>query len=279
MARIAVLPLAAARTGENKSMNDRSHFSWRWTFSGCCLAIALSMTETALAAQAVQAGVLQEIIVTAQKRRQNIQDVPAAVSSISPQLLDSLHATQLTDIGSYVPGLQINSGGTPGQTTISIRGIAPVGPGATVATYIDDTPIGSSSAYGGGIAFALDLLPYDVARIEVLRGPQGTLYGASSMGGLVKYVLTTPSLETFHERIGGDLLGVSGASNVAGGARATIAGPIIARSLGFTASYAREVTPGFVDNAVYGLKGQNRVGSRAADWGSCGNRALPFRAR
>lgn len=248
-------------------MTDRSHVSWWRALSGCCLAIVLPMTKTALAAQADQGGVLQEIVVTAQKRRQNIQDVPAAVTSISPQLLDSLHATQLTDIGGYVPGLQINSGGTPGQTTISIRGIAPVGPGATVATYIDDTPIGSSSAYGGGIAFALDLLPYDVARIEVLRGPQGTLYGASSMGGLVKYVLTTPSLKTFHERFGGDLLGVSGGGNVAGGARATISGPIIGGNLGFTASYAREVTPGFIDNAVYGLKDQNKVVQQSGRFG------------
>lgn len=240
-------------------MTDRSHASCRWALSGCCLAVTLSMTGTVFAAQPDQTGVLQEVVVTAQKRSQNIQDVPAAVSSISPQMLESLHATQLTDIGSYVPGLQINSGGTPGQTTISIRGIAPVGPGATVATYIDDTPIGSSSAYGGGIAFALDLLPYDVARIEVLRGPQGTLYGASSMGGLVKYVLTTPSLETFHERFGGDLLGVSGAGKVAGGGRVTITGPIVTDNIGFTASYAREVTPGFIDNAVYGLDGQNRV--------------------
>jgi len=241
-------------------MSDHSHLSWRRVFSGCCAALALSLPETVLAAQPTQtSGVLQEIVVTAQKRRQNIQDVPAAVTSISPQLLESLHATQLADIGSYVPGLQINSGGTPGQTTISIRGIAPIGPGATVATYIDDTPIGSSSAYGGGIAFALDLLPYDVARIEILRGPQGTLYGASSMGGLVKYVLTTPSLDTFHEQVGGDLQGVSGAGDVAGGGRATVSGPIIPGDLGFTTSYAREVTPGFIDDALDGLKGQNRV--------------------
>lgn len=253
---------------EKTTMSDRSHISpWR-ILLGCCAALALPMTETVEAAQADQtSAVLQEVVVTAQKRRQNIQDVPAAVSSISPQLLDSLHATQLADIGSYVPGLQINSGGTPGQTTISIRGIAPIGPGATVATYIDDTPIGSSSAYGGGIAFALDLLPYDVARVEVLRGPQGTLYGASSMGGLVKYVLTTPSLDTFHERIGGDLQGVSGAGSVAGGARATFSGPIVDQSLGFTASYAREVTPGFIDNAVYDLKGQNRVVQQSGRFG------------
>ena len=110
---------------------------------------------------------------------------------------------------------------TPGQTTISIRGIAPVGPGATVATYIDDAPVGSSSAYGGGVAFQLDLLPYDVQRLEVLRGPQGTLYGASSMGGLLKYVLTTPSLDEFHVNVGGDVFGMSNAGEVGGGGLAT----------------------------------------------------------
>ena len=103
-----------------------------------------------------QVSQIETVVVTAEKRRENIQDVPAAVSAVSSETLASMHATQLTDIGGYVPSLQINSAGTPGQTSISIRGIAPVGPGATVATYIDDVPVGSSSAYGGGIAFALD---------------------------------------------------------------------------------------------------------------------------
>src|SRR4051812_17847769 len=189
-----------------------------------CAALALTAAWPACADEARGASV-EEVVVTAQKRSENIQNVPAAVSVVGGQTLDQLHATQLTDIGSYVPALQINSSGTPGQTSISLRGIAPVGPGATVATYIDDTPIGSSSAYGGGIAFALDLLPYDVQRLEVLRGPQGTLYGASSMGGLLKYVLTTPSLDQFEAEVGADLFGIADSSGVGGGARARISAP------------------------------------------------------
>lgn len=214
---------------------------------------------------------LQEVVVTAQKRTENIQDVPAAVSVISNQLVSDLHASQLTDIGNYVPALQIDSGGSPGQTTISIRGIAPIGRGATVATYIDDSPIGSSSSYGGGNAFALDLLPYDVQRLEVLRGPQGTLYGASSMGGLLKYVLTTPSLEKFEAQVGGDVFAMANADgSPGGGVNARLSGPLLEGKLGLTASYAREHTPGFIDNAASGQTDQNGVmqqsGRVGLDW-------------
>lgn len=231
---------------------------------GSCNRVSLAILTTSGALVPLMAqsqdrtsAVLQEVVVTAQKRSEDVQDVPAAVTAISSQLLDDLHATQLTDIGNYVPSLQVNSAGTPGQTSLSIRGIAPVGPGATVATYIDDTPIGSSSAYGGGIAFALDLLPYDMQRVEVLRGPQGTLYGASSMGGLLKYVLTAPALDHFEMRVGGDTFGLAAAGKAGGGGRVTLSGPLIDGTLGVTASYATESTPGFIDNAVTGEADQN----------------------
>lgn len=233
--------------------------------AGCAFA-ALSAAGAAHAAEA-SAPSVTEVVVTAQKRAENIQNVPAAVSVVSTQLLTDVHATQLTDIGAYVPALQINSGGTPGQASISIRGIAPVGPGATVATYIDDSPIGSSSAYGGGIAFALDLLPYDVQRIEVLRGPQGTLYGASSMGGLLKYVLTTPSLDHFEGHVGADLFGMADAHSAGGGVRATLGGPLAPGKLGATVSYALEDTPGFIDNSVTGEKDQNGFRQESARLG------------
>jgi iron complex outermembrane recepter protein len=229
----------------------------RYRLSVVLLTSSGSLVPLLAAAEVSNGPVLEEIVVTAQKRTESVQDVPAAVSAISSQLLDDLHATQLTDVGSYVPSLQVNSAGTPGQTSLSIRGIAPVGPGATVATYIDDTPIGSSSAYGGGIAFALDLLPYDMQRLEVLRGPQGTLYGASSMGGLLKYVLTTPSLEHFTMQAGGDVFSMASAGKAGGGGRMTLSGPLIDGKLGVTASYATEYTPGFIDNAVTGAPDQN----------------------
>ncbi|MEA3176622.1 MAG: iron complex outerrane recepter protein [Gammaproteobacteria bacterium] len=229
----------------------------RYRLSVVVLATSGALVPLTALGEATGNAVLEEIVVTAQKRTEDVQDVPAAVTAISSQLLEDLHATQLTDVGGYVPSLQVNSAGTPGQTSLSIRGIAPVGPGATVATYIDDTPIGSSSAYGGGIAFALDLLPYDMQRIEVLRGPQGTLYGASSMGGLLKYVLTTPSLDHLEMHAGGDVFGMSSAGKAGGGGRMTLSGPVIDGKLGVTASYASEYTPGFIDNSVTGEADQN----------------------
>lgn len=207
---------------------------------------------------------VSEVVVTAEKRAENIQQTPLAVSAVSTELLNQIHATALTDIGAYVPALQIDSGGTPGQTLISIRGIAPIGPGATVATYLDDTPIGSSSAYGGGVAFMLDLLPYDIDRIEVLRGPQGTLYGASSMGGLLKYVLSTPSLTDFHAQAGADVFGLAGASQPGGGFRGSLSGPLIKDHLAATASFAIEETPGFINNPLLGVTGQNAYRQESA---------------
>lgn len=208
-----------------------------------------------------------EIVVTAQKRTESILDVPAAVSVVSPELLSDLHATQLTDVAAYVPALQVNSAGSPGQTTISIRGIAPIGRASTVATYIDDAPIGSSTTYGGGNAFQLDLLPYDIERIEILRGPQGTLYGASSMGGLLKYVLSVPSLEEFSVRAGGNITGIEDGGRAGYGVRANVSGPIVPGKLGFVASYALEDTPGFIDNAVTGQRNQNAVEQESARLG------------
>ena len=115
---------------------------------------------------------------------------------ISEEQIENLHATQLSDFQALVPGLYVSTNGAPGKTQVSLRGVAPLSSGATVGTYLDETPLGSSGIYQAANFFALDLLPYDIARIEVLRGPQGTLYGAGSMGGLIKYVTVAPDLST-----------------------------------------------------------------------------------
>src|SRR3546814_21186548 len=83
-----------------------------------------------------------------------------------------------------VPGLQIDNAGSPGRSTLSLRGVAPIGPSATVGVYLDDAPIGSSGIYNRSQTFPLDLLPFDLERLEVFRGPQGPLYGARSIGGV-----------------------------------------------------------------------------------------------
>ena len=234
--------------------------------SASCGMAALIAAEAA-AAQDTGGGTVGEVVVTAQKRSQNIQDVPEQITVVPSQFIDQLHATSLADIAAYVPGLQATSGGTPGQTTLSLRGIYPIASNVTVGTYVDDVPVGGSSLYSNAESFSLDLLPYDISNIEVLSGPQGTLYGASTLGGLLKYELTQPNLHTINKEIGGDLFGVENAGSPGGGGRASISGPIISDQLGFVASYAFEDTPGYIDDAQTGAKGENGVRQQGARLG------------
>lgn len=206
------------------------------------------------------------VIVTADKREESINEVPSSISVIGQDQLENLSATQLTDYANYVPGLQVTSGGTPGQTTVTLRGIAPLSSGATVGTYIDETPVGSSGLYQAATILALDLLPYDIERVEILRGPQGTLYGAGSMGGLLKYVMREPDLDDTEFRIGGGVSSVEDGghgSNVRFGANL----PLSEDRLGLRLSYARNNIPGYIDNSVTGEEDINeghQTSARAA---------------
>lgn len=210
--------------------------------------------------------VIAEIIVTAQKRSENLQDVPSSVSVFGEEQLTRVHATQLADFVTYLPGISVASGGSPGQTTITLRGIAPVGPGAVVGTYIDETPLGASNNYARATAFALDMMPYDIERVEVLRGPQGTLYGAGSMGGLLKYVMRDPSTEGLEFRAGLEGSDVSGADDPGWGARAGVNIPL-GDTVAMRASYFTQTTPGYIDNADNGREDENEIeqtGGRAS---------------
>ena len=133
---------------------------------------------------------------------------------VDAEQLENLAARQLSDFADYMPGLQVSPPERPASTTFTMRGIAALSSGATVGTYIDEVPVGSSGVYQAATVFSLDLLPYDIARVEVLRGPQGTLYGAGAMGGLFKYVTREPDLTEREFRFGG------GVSDVEGGERA-----------------------------------------------------------
>lgn len=189
-----------------------------------------------------------EIVVTAQKREQNLQDVPISISVVTGDDLQQQGAASLTDYAGYVPGMQVSSAGTPGQSTITLRGVAPLSAAQTVGIYLDDAPVGSSSIYNRAGVFSLDLLPYDVERVEVLRGPQGTLYGASSIGGLVKYVTVAPSTSDFSVRGGGELFFIDGAEHPGWAGQTMVNAPLVQGVLGVTGSFAWRKTPGFVNS-------------------------------
>jgi iron complex outermembrane recepter protein len=139
---------------------------------------------------------LQEVVVTAQKYQEKLHDVPMGVTALTGEQLEKQRLLTLQDLQAVVPGLSLEEL-QPGETRLTLRGQNVGGVGSTVTTYIDDTPFGSSNALANGFGFTGDFDPWDLQRIEVLRGPQGTLYGAGSEGGLLKYVTNPPDPTKF----------------------------------------------------------------------------------
>jgi iron complex outermembrane recepter protein len=139
---------------------------------------------------------LEEVVVTAQKREERLADVPVPVTAIDAVTLATQSQVLLRDYFATVPGLNVAPGVQSNQT-VSIRGITTGTGNPTVAILIDDVPYGAATNIGGG-RFIPEIDPGDLARIEVLRGPQGTLYGASSLGGLLKFVTRDPTTEEFN---------------------------------------------------------------------------------
>src|SRR5579862_9042390 len=132
---------------------------------------------------------LEEIVVTATRRSEALSHVPVSVSAFNQDSLDERGVKDFQDLVRYTPGVNIDSSIT---NAISIRGISSSGGAGTTGIYIDDTPIQMRS-----VGFNPDdTLPrtFDLDRIEVLRGPQGTLFGAGSEGGTVRYILAAPKL-------------------------------------------------------------------------------------
>jgi iron complex outermembrane receptor protein len=157
----------------------------------------LSQQSAALdAAPAADSDALATIVVTAEKREESLKDVPMSVTALGGNSLDNLQYRSFSDYAAMVPGLSLTSS-QPGFTTLTLRGQNAGGVGSTVAVYLDESPFGSSSALLNGSILSGDFDTWDLQRVEVLRGPQGTLYGANSEGGLLKFVTAPPVLGTF----------------------------------------------------------------------------------
>jgi iron complex outermembrane recepter protein len=160
--------------------------------------LGLGVAAAATAQTSTSMSVLEEIVVTAQKFEQKLSETPLSVTAISASNLEALAATQFRDFANTVPGLTFTTSGV-GSTQVNLRGITTgnnISP--TVGIYVDEVPYGSSTPFASGAQLALDVGLFDVSRIEILRGPQGTLYGASTMGGLLKYVSVLPDVGAFN---------------------------------------------------------------------------------
>jgi iron complex outermembrane receptor protein len=218
-----------------------------------------------------KASELSEIIVTAQKKAERLQDVPMSITVLDPQALAEKGQNSLLDYFDSVPGLNVaaNGGGYPGTDYITIRGLsAGVGQNPIVSTVIDDVPVASSLDRALGGLTSPDLDPSDLARIEVLKGPQGTLYGADSLGGLIKYVTSDPSVQSLSGRVQ-----VTGVDIPGGGLGYAVRGAVnipVSDTFAFRVSGFDRRDPGYIDNLTTGQNNFNTTdvygGHLAALW-------------
>jgi iron complex outermembrane receptor protein len=161
------------------------------------------------AADTDNSGSLAEVLVTAEKRTSTVQDTPISITAISGEDLQDRGVPSLATLLQSTPGASLKSEG-PSQTEIEMRGMTSSGGNsATVGFYLDDIPLtGSPSAQNGHVVIDPDL--YDLSRIEVLRGPQGTLFGSGSMGGTIRLITNQPNLSQFQASAESVLSGTEG---------------------------------------------------------------------
>jgi len=206
----------------------------------------------------------EDIIVTAQKRDQTLIEVPQSMSVVTGATLEEHQATSLVDYAALVPGLTLQQE-SPGETRVILRGINTGSASPTVAIYVDDVPFGSSTGQTNAAHLAGDIDPFDVQRIEVLRGPQGTLYGANSLGGLIKYVTNPPRLDRI------ELRGQAGIETIDGGGTGWSGDGVVnvplSSTIALRASGFYRKTPGYIDAIGRPAKNVNDAesyGGRAA---------------
>jgi outer membrane receptor protein involved in Fe transport len=208
---------------------------------------------------------LAEVVVTAQKREENLRYVPQSISVVSADQLAAQHIEAYADLASTVPGLSYSSLGGPGLSNLEIRGISSTIGESTVSIYLDDAPITirNNSFYAGQPEPQL----FDLARAEVLRGPQGTLYGASAMGGTIKLVSNSVDLQKFSGQVFQDLSGTkNGGLNYI--SRGVLNIPIVDGVLGLRLGVQTSRDSGYVDHLdLNGIVDKTHINSHRTDAG------------
>jgi len=203
---------------------------------------------------------LEEVVVTAQKRKELLQDVPVPVTAINAETLLARNEVRLQDYYTEIPGLSVTPDAA-GQPTVIIRGLSTgLGVGnPTVGITVDDVPYGSSSVLGAGGDIP-DIDPAQLQRVEVLRGPQGTLYGASSLGGLIKFVTADPSTTAAGGRLEAGTSGTYHGDGLGYSVRGSGNLPL-GDSWAINASASTRRDPGYIDDPGLHLRGVNRQSS------------------
>ena len=233
--------------------------------------------QDATAASPNAADGITDIVVTATRSSERLSRVPVSVTAFDQAKLDEEGVRSVDDVARLTPGVVFTRTGFAGNNQIAIRGISSTVGASTTGVYIDDTPIQVRSL-GFASATAYPEV-FDLARVEILRGPQGTLFGAGSQGGTVRFISPQPGLEDYSGYARAELsFTENGSPNWELGA--AVGGPLVEDQLGFRASIWRRHEGGFVDkvsqfdgsvlekdaNSRNALAARFALGMKPADW-------------
>lgn len=191
---------------------------------------------------------IEEVVVTAEKRASTVQNTPLSITALSGRQMQQAGITTVTQVAETVPGISLRSSG-PGQTELEMRGMSSSGGSSpTVGFYLDETPLTPPAAsLNGKVVIDPDL--FDLARVEVLRGPQGTLYGSGSMGGTIKLLTNPPDTSHYYGQIDTTLAGtVGGGVNPTGKAMVNI--PLVTDKAALRIVVEERYVSGWIDRIV-----------------------------
>jgi len=191
-----------------------------------------------------------------------VQSVPASVSMVSGDVLEAQGSEQLLDYAADIPGLSVSPSGGPGQSIVWVRGVLPFTDAASLAFYLDDVPVGGTGQWAYANALSLDLLPHDLERLEVWRGPEGTFYGADSEIGLIKYALKQPNLSELEATVSAEVSTIHGAARPGESLWGAVNVPLADGRLALRVSGNDSYAPGYIDNLYNGATGINALRRR-----------------
>ena len=236
----------------SKHSSAPMHVRWRGECSKVALLAGLAMgfaqAASAETTAAPAATAVPEVVVTAEKRTSTVQNTPMSITALTGAQLKAEGVDGIMGVVTSTPGLSVRSAG-PGQTELEMRGLSSGGGSSpTVGFYLDETPLSPpANALNGKVVIDPDL--FDLNRVEVLRGPQGTLYGSGSMGGTVKLVTNQPNPAKYEGEIAAEVSDTDG-GGANGGVNAMVNVPIVKDKAALRVVFSDKQVSGWIDRDV-----------------------------
>jgi iron complex outermembrane receptor protein len=209
------------------------------------VAVAIGTLCAISSATAEYSGPMEEVIVTASRRETTTQDLPFNITAISGTMLERQRISDLAELGRWVPGLTVVDQGGRASNRMIVRGLNVASLNAS--EFLENSSGDSVQTYVGDIPLFLDLKLHDIERVEVLIGPQGTLYGAGTLGGAVRYIPHAPDLDRFSLDLQGDVFNISHGDGAGFEGGLTVNMPLVDDRVALRTSVAWLDDPGFID--------------------------------